>query len=198
MAEAAQTALFDAPTPKGVESVEWYTPAAEMALVHHVFDGPPDLDPLSCELANRVVRARTFYDVAADGMAQRWAARTIYVNPPTGLTQPAWAKLCEHFEAGDFEAAIWAGFNLEQLQTLQRAGHALWPLAFPVCVPATRTRWLRGDAAQADLFGELPQVGKSPRHGTFFVLLDRTGDYTPRFWEAFGAIGGLCAPGPRP
>lgn len=194
MAEA-QAMLFeqDAP-PKGVESIEWYTRSAEVGLVHEVFGGPPELDPLSCELANRVVQAARFFSLADDGMAQPWRARTAYVNPPTGLTQPAWRKLVSHVLAEDIGAAIWAGFNIEQLQTLQNAEAARTPLDFPFCVPAQRTRWMRGDGRQQDLFGELPRVGTSPRHGTFFVLLDSTGTFVPRFVEMFSQLGAVVVP----
>jgi hypothetical protein len=186
-----------ASNPKSVESIEWYTPRAEVALVHEVFCGPPDLDPLSCDLANRLVKAKRFHSVADDGMAQPWHGRTVYVNSPTGLTQPAWAKLCEHVLARDIGCAIWAGFNIEQLQTLQNAGAARTPLDFPLCVPSLRTRWMRGDGRQQDLFGELPRVGTNPRHATFFALLDGTGDFGERFVLVFGRLGSVIVPGGR-
>jgi hypothetical protein len=190
-----QTPLFalDAPPPRGVESIEWYSPEPEIALVHDVLGGPPELDPLSCIAANRIVRAERFYGVADDGMAQSWCARTAYVNPPTGLTQPAWAKLVYHVLAGDIGAGIWAGFSVEQLQTLQNAGAARTPVDFPLCVPSQRTRWMRGDGRQQDLFGE-PHVGTSPRHGTFFALLGGSVAMVRRFVAVFRQLGAVSLP----
>jgi hypothetical protein len=192
-AELLQTMLFDTSPPRGVESIEWYSPADEMALVHDVLGGPPELDPLSCPVANRIVRAARFYSIEDDGMSQHWRAQTAYVNPPTGLTQPAWAKLCGHVLASDIGAAIWAGFNIEQLQTLQNSGAARTPLDFPLCIPSARTKWLRGDGRQQHLFGE-PQVGSSPRHGTFFALLGGTMAMVRRFAVTFSQLGAVSVP----
>ena len=200
MTESTQLFVDDTP-PKDVTSIEWYTPAAEIKLVHRVFDGPPELDPMSCEVANRIVGAQRFFDKDTDGLAQPWRARTLYINPVTGLTKPAWHKLCEHFEAGDFDVAIWAMFSVQQFQTLQNGDDDLppppfTPSEFPFCVPSSRTNWLRGDPSQLTMFG--PQAAGNPRNGTAFILIDRVGTYTERFVEAFSTLGAVSIPVSKP
>ena len=63
---------------------EWYTPPGEIAAVRYALGGSIDLDPCSCEKANRTVKART-WGTAADGMlGVVWghSGTTAFVNPP--------------------------------------------------------------------------------------------------------------------
>lgn len=46
--------------------------------------GGIDLDPASCELANTVVEADVYFDLADDGFNRDWFGR-VFVNPPGGL-----------------------------------------------------------------------------------------------------------------
>ena len=64
-------------------SVEWYTPAHIIRRVRAVM-GAIDLDPASCEEANRTVQARRIYTAREDGLLQSWQAPTLYLNPPYG------------------------------------------------------------------------------------------------------------------
>lgn len=47
-----------------VGSDEWYTPEAVAEAVRRVFGGPPDCDPASCPVAQRVIQARRFWSAA--------------------------------------------------------------------------------------------------------------------------------------
>ena len=42
-------------------NMEWYTPDHILQFARNMLDGPFDLDPASCEQANRVVGASRFY-----------------------------------------------------------------------------------------------------------------------------------------
>lgn len=63
---------------------EWYTPPDLIKRAHHVM-GRVDLDPASCPIANRTVKARMFYTKAMNGLnlALPWAGR-VWLNPPYG------------------------------------------------------------------------------------------------------------------
>lgn len=65
------------------ESVEWYTPPAILDAARDLMGGI-DLDPASCALANRHVRAVAYIDERHDGLGARWAGR-VWLNPPGGV-----------------------------------------------------------------------------------------------------------------
>jgi ParB family chromosome partitioning protein len=87
------------------ESNEWYTPAlyvdaARLAL------GSIDLDPASCEAANKIVRAKTFYSKDDDGLKQDWRGN-VWLNPPYGgLAGPFIERLVNEHKAGHVRAAV--------------------------------------------------------------------------------------------
>lgn len=67
------------------ENKEWYTPAALIQSVYHVFGGIPALDP--CANNGSCVAASTRYTLqeGKDGLKESWNGfPTIYCNPPYG------------------------------------------------------------------------------------------------------------------
>jgi hypothetical protein len=71
-------------------SHEWHTPAEIVELARHVLGGI-ELDPASCEAANRVVRADHYYDEHMDGLTRPWSGR-VFLNPPYGRLAPSFAR----------------------------------------------------------------------------------------------------------
>jgi hypothetical protein len=77
-------------------SHEWHTPAGIVDAARHVLGGI-ELDPASCEAANRTVRADRYYTEREDGLAQPWRG-TCWINPPYGRLAPLFArKFAGHF-----------------------------------------------------------------------------------------------------
>lgn len=86
-------------------SNEHYTPEVYIAAARRVL-GDIDLDPATCEIANRTVQAKHIYTQAQDGLKQAWNGR-IWLNPPYGgMAGDFIAKLMEEIVAGNAEAAI--------------------------------------------------------------------------------------------
>lgn len=124
------------PTPKALHSKKtpkWGTPEKTIEIGRKLLDGRIDLDPASSEEFNAYVRAMMIYTERDNGLAPEceWAGN-VFCNPPGGLVNEFWRKLCEGIKSGAIPKAFWVGFSVEQLCTL--AGEEFHPLDFSFCV----------------------------------------------------------------
>ena len=114
------------------ESFEWYTPMKFINAVKRVL-GEIDLDPASSSKANRVIKAKRFYDQTTDGLTKTWKADTLFLNPPyckAGNTsnQDRWTgKLLREYAAGNVKEAILLVTNATETAWFHRL------LQFPLC-----------------------------------------------------------------
>lgn len=77
---------------------EWYSPQNVVDAARRVM-GAIDLDPASCVRANEIVRAKKYYDQAADGLIQPWHGR-VWLNPPYDTFAPKFfVKFCDEYAA---------------------------------------------------------------------------------------------------
>lgn len=189
-----------------MDSPEWYTPLPFVEAARAVMGGI-DLDPASHEEANRLVQATQFYTEQDNGLAQPWHGR-VFLNPPGGLVKDFWRKLLDERARG-VDEAIWIGYSLEQLQTLQTAGCVTTPLDYPLCVPSKRIAFVENAAKRAARIaaliakGEAPgasvrartiaadcRLGKPPKdapsHGNYITYL---GPHVGRFRDVFSHFG---------
>lgn len=186
------------------QSGERYTPEAYVEAGRYVL-GAIDLDPASCAAANRIVKATRYFTASMRGELRRWAGRC-WLNPPgeqTGqLVRTFWLRANGHALLGPAGSAVlWAGYNLEQLRSLQVTGElddgrqcpspARWPRVVigpgaPHASSGGRIYWLDGDADLAPL--------KAPMHGNWFALLSLDAAMVARFRERFGAMGDYYPP----
>lgn len=172
-------------------SENYGTPLEYCELARYVL-GSIDLDPASSSYWNHFgVKARTFYDERLDGLRQPWFGN-VFHNPPSNIEKNMrirqwWDRLFDHYARGEVDAAIWLGFQLGQLQSLQgAAGH---PLQFVNLFPRERMAFLvrmPGNAA--------PQPLGSPTHANYVTLLpsrsspDRARAQIGRFLERGAAL----------
>lgn len=154
-----------------------------------------DLDPASCELANRIVGAPRFFTEENDGLDKAWHGR-LFLNPPGGKLRGKsqatlwWQHLVAGWELGDVTEAVFVAFSLEFLQTGQSSGYS--PLGFPFCIPKRRLNFWTPNADGTDLI-----EGTSPTHANAIIYLPpRVGTRAAahRFRAAFRGIGDVVIP----
>lgn len=173
-----------------MDSPEWYTPAPFVEAAREVMGGI-DLDPASHEEANVRIKAVRFYSAEDNGLNQSWHGR-IFLNPPGGLVAAFWLKMLEEWLFGHMRQAIWIGYSLEQLQTLQCVGARTTPLNWPMCVTAKRIAFVENKAKKAARIAKLAAAGKkateksSPSHSNYVTYL---GPEIKRFVQVFSQFG---------
>ncbi len=132
---------------------EWYTPPEFVEAAREVMGGI-DTDPASSKVANKTVKADTFYDTKDDGLEQEWGER-VWINPP--YSQPQISQFCdtliEKLGTGEVQEACALVNNATETsfgQTLLQACNA-------VCFPSGRIKFLdtEGNAKGAPLQGQM-------------------------------------------
>lgn len=178
------------------DSPEWYTPSPFVEAGRNVM-GAIDLDPASHAEANGIVKATRYYSVEEDGLKQPWYGR-VFLNPPGGkdangdsLTGLFWRKLIASLIGERIDQAIWIGYSLEQLQTLQCVGVGITPLSYPICVPSRRIAFVENEAKKAERIAKLIAQGKpvresGPSHANYVTYIGRNHE---RFLEYFAQFG---------
>jgi hypothetical protein len=86
---------------------ERYTPPGIIEAARQALGGI-ELDPTSCEVANRVVKANRFFSIEDDGLRQDWIARSVWLNPPYAnkLVSRFVGKLISEYEFGRVKSAV--------------------------------------------------------------------------------------------
>lgn len=87
--------------------VEFYTPEYVLNLVRKVI-GNIELDPASCEFANKnIVKANRYFSAIDDGLNQDWIADTLFMNHPFSRHgNSKWiGKLVSEYETGNVKEA---------------------------------------------------------------------------------------------
>jgi len=159
------------------ESNEWYTPEKYVEAVRHVL-GEIDLDPASHPVANKIVKATTYFSLDEDGLKQKWARR-IFLNPPYGdLVAPFVTKAVTEYEAGHISEAI--------ILVNAHATDAAWfqPLCnYVLCFTDHRIDFYSSETLQ-------PSTAST--HGSVFAYLGPNEDkFIEAFWR-FGRVFKVC------
>lgn len=153
---------------KETGSNEWYTPGVFIEAARDVL-GTIDLDPASCETANRVVQAKKIYTVDDDGLGHEWCGR-LWVNPPYDDAGSWIDKLDYEYQTGRVIEAILTVFA----NTSTRYFQPLWE--YPMCFPIGRIKFISPD----------PGKNNSATKDSVFVYF---GQNVQRFREVFSQFG---------
>lgn len=142
--EPAGAAQAMAVTVYSSKSNEYYTPVEILDAAKRVLGGI-DLDPASCEDAQKNVGATRYYTKEDDGLAHDWIGR-VWLNPPYGKTEGKsntgiWAqKMVSEYVAGDIT---------EGLLLVKAALGYVWFeylfSAWPVCFLRSRLSFISDD-----------------------------------------------------
>lgn len=161
---------------------EWYTPHCYIEGAREVM-GSIDLDPASCELANRTVRAAKYYDMHTNGLDKAWYGN-IWLNPPFGKVHNKSGirlfvnKLIEEYRAGRTTQAVLLGTSDCDASWF----HPLWD--FIICFPDHNVYFNRPINGR---------IEKEARHGhwfgTTFIYL---GPNEQKFIEVFSRFGNVA------
>jgi ParB family chromosome partitioning protein len=130
---------------------EWYTPAEYIEKARRVL-GTIDLDPASCDEANKTVKATEYFTEEVDGLSQEWHGN-VWLNPPYSRDlMPAFVeKLKASVCHGDVGAAIMVSHN----NTDTGWFHNIAPVCTSICFPKTRIKFYRGDEIAAPTNGQI-------------------------------------------
>jgi len=155
------------------KSDEHFTPGSIIYAAREVM-GEIDLDPMSCEAANRVIRATKFYNKAEDGLTQPWSGR-VWLNPAFSLANEAVGKLLYSYITGTVSEAI-----LLLKATPDTARHQSLA-ALPFCEWRGRVKFTAADAP----------YGSKNQHAPFPILVFYLGKNFSKFKEIFAPLGNI-------
>jgi ParB family chromosome partitioning protein len=157
------------------KTIEWWTPVKYIDFAIEVM-GAIDLDPASCEDANRIIGAKEYY--STNGELKSWHGR-IWLNPPYGKQTKLFInRLLYEFKCGHVSQAI----VLLNVITLDRSWFKpLWQ--FPICFHYGRVKFDSPDV----LSGKIKSVSTPPT-GSLFAYL---GPNEARFAQVFARVGAV-------
>ena len=127
----------------------------------------------------------------------------MFLNPPGGkhpsggsLVNAFWRHLLNEYAASRVSEAVWIGYSLEQLQTLQNSGAKFTPLAFPLCVTRNRIAFIENAAKREARIAKKLAAGKSskdsgPTHSNYICYL---GQKVLAFHREFSKHGAIVLP----
>lgn len=153
---------------------EWYTPPYIIEAARATM-GSIDLDPASCEVANRTTKADRYFTKEQNGLEQKWTGN-VWLNPPyqRGLMDKFADKVIKEYQ--HYKQAIVLVNNCTETKWAQK----LLEHCDAVCFPKGRVKYLNSE-------GE--QVKKSPIQGQMILYFSAFGLEIEDFICNFEQIG---------
>lgn len=158
---------------------EWMTPVRFIEMARLVMGGI-DIDPASNEIAQRNVKATTYFTKLDDGLSKLWIGN-VWLNPPysRGMMDKFSFKLLEELKNGNTTSAI----MLTSAATDTRWFHSLAKRSDAYCLTSGRIKFIHPNGAE----------GKSPPHGHAFFYF---GANIVTFRSVFSSVGLVSTPDP--
>lgn len=180
---------------------DWGTPELLVEPARAVL-GAIDLDPASSEEHNRRIRARRIFTAENDGLKYKWRGR-VFLNPPGSedgsLVKAFWRHLVGEWDEHRTQQAIWVGFSLEQLLSLQKTDAPLMPFDFPMCFLRTRVKFVdqaggRDRPSHGNYVVYLPPPATDPDPDAPWSDLSFDASAVRRFDQHFAPLGRIVRP----
>jgi phage N-6-adenine-methyltransferase len=162
--------------------IEWYTPRRYLDAAVAVMGGI-DLDPASSHAAQGHVKAKRFFTMSDDGLAQRWSGR-VFLNPPYAMPtiKQFVSKMTGAYEGDEFSEGILLTNNATDTEWF----HTAAKVCTAICLTRGRISFLQARD------GELLEKA-SPTHGQAFFYF---GPSLSKFRKVFGEFGLIFTPEP--
>lgn len=147
---------------------EWYTPEFYIELARSVMGGI-DLDPASCEEANKIVQAEKYYTAEDDGLSKDWTGR-VWMNPPYAqplITQFA-TKLVESDDVEQFCVLVNNATETKWFQMIAAKSSAIF-------FPSGRIRFWHPERSTAAPLQGQAVLYMGPNNQAFFEACDGRG-----------------------
>lgn len=177
----AAAGIVQLPVPDQVRRLQsfsgadnWYTPSDCVELVRATM-GSIDLDPASCDFAQKVVQAKQYYTVEDDGLAQFWFGN-VFLNPPydRSTMRGFSTKLCDEWMAGSLDQAILLGPAFPDSAWFHRCAE----LSAAFCLTLGRLHFYNEDGTSTN-----------PTQGSVFFYF---GPNIDEFEKHFASLGIIC------
>lgn len=151
---------------------EWYTPLEYIEAARKAM-GSIDLDPASSEIANQIVKAKTYYTVETNGLDKTWKGN-VWLNPPyaSDLISKFVDKLVS--ECDNYSQAIVLVNNATETEWFNKIVN----LSSVVCFPRSRVKFYKPDGSTG-----------APLQGQAVLYI---GSHSKNFIENFSSFG-WCA-----
>lgn len=159
---------------KRAQRCEWYIPRKYVEAARAVM-GKIDLDPASSEIANQVVKARTYFTIEDDGLSKEWRGNVL-LNPPYSRywIERFADKLLAEIAAGRVKQAVLIVHPKTGIGWFSRVAGA----ATSICLGKGRIQFWRPDGS----------VGKSPMTSNAFLYYGRHIKRFEKLFKDFGII----------
>lgn len=163
-------------------SQDHFTPDFIIKSIEKVVGGSIDLDAASNPIANKLIKARRFYD--EDSLSKSWKSDIVYCNPPGGRTNKDsnvklfWNKALSSFNSGEVKNLFFMFFSHEAMIFCEDS------YSFITCVFSKRLKFIKFDGVNFIEQG-------SPAHASALVLMTNSSALKRDFISEFQKYGNI-------